>query len=195
MMKRDLGAKDILFPTPVLIVGTYGKDGVPNAMNAAWGGICSSNPPAVAISIRPERKTYQNILEKDVFTVNIASEPMMAEADYFGLVSGNKIKKFNHVRITPVKAPHVDAPYLEEFPLALECRVMQIIKVGQHMHVIGEIVNVIASEAVLDEKGHVDVKKLKAIGYDPAGNHYVAASEIVGDAFSAGLSLAEAAKN
>lgn len=194
VMKKELGAKGILFPTPVLIVGTYDKDGTPNAMNVAWGGLCSSNPPAIAISIRPERKTYQNILEKDAFTVNIANEAVLAEADYFGVISGNKVKKFDHVNITPVKASHVDAPYLAEFPLTLECRVMQVIKVGQHMHVIGEIVNILADEAVLDEKGRVDVTKLKAIGYDPAGNHYVAASEIVGNAFSAGLPLAEKTK-
>lgn len=193
-MKKDLGAKDILFPTPVLIVGTYDKDGTPNAMNVAWGGLCSSTPPAIAISIRPERKTYQNILEKRAFTVNVASEAVMAEADYFGLVSGNEARKLDHVSVTPVKAEHVDAPYLAEFPLALECRVMEILNVGRHAHIIGEIINIVADEAVLDEKGHVDVTKLKAIGYDPAGNHYVAASEIVGAAFSAGLALAKKAK-
>lgn len=194
-MKKNLGAKDILFPTPVLIVGAYDKDGTPNAMNVAWGGLCSSKPPAIAISIRTERRTYLNILEKNAFTVNIASEAVMAEADYFGVVSGNQVKKFDHIDLSAVKANYVDAPYIAELPLALECKVMQVIKVGQHMHVIGEIVNVIADETVLDEKGRVDVVKLKAIGYDPAGNHYIATSEIVGDAFSVGLPLAEKAKN
>lgn len=188
-MKKNLGAKDIIFPAPVLIVGTYNEDGTPNAMNVAWGGLCSSNPPAVAISIRGERKTYKNILVKKEFTVNIANEDVMAEADYFGLVSGNKVNKFDGVKMKAVKAENVDAPYIEEFPVALECKVLSITEVGKHFHIIGEIVNIIADEKVLDEKGNIDITKLKAIGYDPAGNHYVAASQIVGKAFSAGIPL------
>lgn len=188
-MKKNLGAKDVIFPAPVLIVGTYDENGVPNAMNVAWGGLCSSTPPAVAISIRKERKTYQNILLKKAFTVNIANEAVMAEADYVGLVSGNKVNKFESGKITAVKAGHVDAPYIEEFPVSFECKVIDKLEVGQHMHIIGEIINIIADEAVLDEKGHVDVTKLKAIGYDPAGNQYIAASQVVGKAFSAGMPL------
>ena len=188
-MKKNLGAKDLIFPAPVLIVGTYDENGTPNAMNVAWGGLCSSNPPAVAISIRAERKTYKNILSKKAFTVNIANEAVMAEADYFGLVSGNTANKFDNVNMTTVKAQHVDAPYIDEFPASFECKVLSITEIGKHMHVVGEIVNVIADEAVLDDAGSIDVTKLKAIGYDPSGNHYIAASQIVGKAFSVGIPL------
>ena len=193
-MKKSLGAKDLIFPAPVLIVGTYDEDGVPNAMNVAWGGLCSSNPPAVAISIRKERKTYQNITARKAFTVNVANEAVMAGADYVGMVSGNKVHKFDHVDLTPVKAPNVDAPYIEEFPVSLECRVMHIMEVGSHIHIIGEIVNVLADESVLNEKNSIDVGLLKAIGYDPAGNQYVAASQVVGKAFSEGMALMKKAE-
>ena len=92
-MKRNLGPKDLIFPAPVLIVGTYGQDGTPNAMNVAWGGICSSVPPAVAISIRKTRRTFANIQAKGAFTVAIATEDLMVQADYVGLVSGSKGNK------------------------------------------------------------------------------------------------------
>lgn len=188
-MKKSLGAKDLIFPAPVLIVGTYDDEGVPNAMNVAWGGLCSSNPPAVAISIRKERKTYENILCKKAFTVHIATENLMQEADYFGMISGHRMHKLEKIHMKVVRAEHVDAPCLEIFPLILECEVLHTMEVGQHVHIIGKIVNVVADETVLDEQGKVDVTKLKAIGYDPAGNHYIAASQIVGKAFSIGASL------
>ena len=188
-MKRNLGAKDIIFPAPVLIVGTYDEDGIQNAMNVAWGGLCSSDPPARAISIRKERKTYQNILRRQAFTVHIATEALMQEADYFGLVSGSRLNKVEAISMETGKAEHVDAPCLTPFPLVMECQVMQILEIGKHFHVIGEIVNIAADEDILDERGRVDAAKLKAIGYDPAGNRYVAASQVVGHAFSAGVSL------
>jgi flavin reductase (DIM6/NTAB) family NADH-FMN oxidoreductase RutF len=188
-MKKNLGASTLVFPAPVFIVGTYNEDGTPNAMNAAWGGPCASNPPAVSVSIRKERKTYENILNKKAFTIGMADEAHMAEADYFGLVSGNNVKKFENVNMTVVKAENVDAPYIAEFPVSLECRVLQMSEIGEHVHIIGEIVNVIADEAVLDAKGHIDIEKAKFIAYDAAANNYVEASHVTGKAFSAGIPL------
>ena len=188
-MKRDLGPKDLIFPAPVLIVGTYGQDGTPNAMNVAWGGICSSVPPAVAISIRETRRTFANIQAKGAFTVAIATEELMVQADYVGLVSGSKGNKLEKAGLRTVRSEHVDAPVLQDFPVTLECRVMSVTKISQHMHIVGEIVNVLAEESVLNEKGQIDAARLKAIAYDPAGNQYLAASRPVGKAFSAGIPL------
>ena len=188
-MKRDLGPKDLIFPAPVLIVGTYGQDGTPNAMNVAWGGICSSVPPAVAISIRETRRTFANIQAKGAFTVAIATEELMVQADYVGLVSGSKGNKLEKAGLRTVKSEHVDAPVLQDFPVTLECRVMSVTRIGQHMHIVGEIVNVLAEESVLNEKGQIDAARLKAIAYDPADNQYLAASWPVGKAFSAGIPL------
>lgn len=102
-MKKSLGAKTIVYPTPVFIVGTYDKSGKPNAMNVAWGGLCCSSPPCVAISVRKATYTYGNIVERKAFTINIPSEAYVKEADYFGVASGAKADKFSVTKLTPVK--------------------------------------------------------------------------------------------
>lgn len=190
-MKKSIGAKTIVFPTPVFIVGTYGEDGKPNAMNAAWGGICSSNPPSVAVAIRPSRHTYENIMNKKAFTINIPSEDLVKEADYFGMASGKNVDKLDVTKLTAVKGKNVDAPYIEEFPLNLECKVTEVIKVGVHMQVIGEIVDVIVNEDAVDEKGSPSIDKIKPIMFDPASSKYNGVGKVVGEAFSDGKEFME----
>ena len=126
---------------------------------------------------------------KGAFTVAIATEDLMVQADYVGLVSGSKGNKLEKAGLRTVKSEHVDAPVLQDFPVTLECRVMSVTRIGQHMHIVGEIVNVLAEESVLNEKGQIDAARLKAIAYDPADNQYLAASRPVGKAFSAGIPL------
>lgn len=193
-MKREIGAEAIIFPTPVLIVGTYNEDGRPNAMNVAWGGICGSEPPAISIAIRKERKTYENICRSKVFTVNIPNEKLMEVADFFGIASGKEIDKFKYAGVTAKKAGHIDAPYIEEFPVCAECRLIKTTEIGKHVIFIGEIVNVLADDSVVGEKGIIDVEKVGAIGFDPAGNYYTATGQKVGKAFSAGLEILKQAK-
>ncbi len=110
-MKRSIGAKTIVYPNPVFIIGTYNKEGNPNAMNAAWGGISCSAPPCVSISLREATYTHGNITAKGAFTVNIPSEDYVKEADYFGIVSGRNEDKFKKTGLTPVRSKLVDAPY------------------------------------------------------------------------------------
>ena len=111
-MKKDLGAKTILLPTPVLIVATYDSIGKANAMNAAWGGICCSKPPCVTVSLRKETYTYNSLMEKKAYTINIPGKNHASEADYFGIASGRTEDKFAVTRLTPVKSDFVDAPYI-----------------------------------------------------------------------------------
>jgi flavin reductase (DIM6/NTAB) family NADH-FMN oxidoreductase RutF len=125
-MKKSLGAKTIVYPTPVFIIGTYDAQGRANAMNAAWGGIVSSNPPAVGVSVRKSRYTYGNIQARKAFTINIPSEDHLAAADYFGIASGADVDKLATAGLTTVKGQHVDAPIIVEFPFALECRLLQV---------------------------------------------------------------------
>lgn len=186
-MKKNLGANTLAFPTPVYIVGTYGQEDEPTAMNVAWGGLCSSEPPCVMIAVRKGRYTYDNIVKNKAFTVNIPDADHVAEADYFGLVSGKNMRKFDVVGLTPVKAENVNAPIIEEFPVAMECKFLQSVEVGQHNVIIGEIVNVVADEACLNEKGAIDIEKVKPMAYNPAANRYDLVGEKVADAFSAGL--------
>ncbi|GAB1476506.1 flavin reductase family protein [Bacillota bacterium] len=193
-MKREIGAAPIIFPTPVLIVGTYNEDGRPNAMNVAWGGICSSEPPAISVAIRKERKTYENICRSKVFTINIPDESLMEAADFFGISSGKEIDKFQYAGVTAIKSGNIDAPYIEEFPVCAECKLISSTEIGKHVIFIGEIVNVLADERVIGAKGIIDVEKVGAIGFDPAGNNYTATGHVVGKAFSAGLNMLKQAK-
>ena len=187
-MKKSLGAKILLFPTPVLIVCSYDAKGVPNAMNVAWGGIACSEPPCVTISIREHRKTYENILAKKAFTVNIPSEKYIQEADYFGIVSGKTEDKFKATGLTPVKSDHVDAPYIKEFPFVLECTLKETHKLGIHTQFIGEIKDVKVEESALNSKGFPDPEKMKAFMFDPSTSAYYATGKFLGQAFTVGKS-------
>jgi flavin reductase (DIM6/NTAB) family NADH-FMN oxidoreductase RutF len=185
-MKKSLGAKTILYPTPVLIVGTYDAAGKPNAMTAAWGGICCSSPPCVAISLRKATYTYGNVVQQGAFTINIPSEKYAREADYFGMVSGKKKDKFAETGLTPVRSALVNAPYIAEFPFALECKLIQQIELGLHTQFVGEILDIKADDTVLDAKGMLDIEKVKPFFYVPEANADFGTGKWLGAAFSIG---------
>lgn len=185
-MKRSLGTKTLLFPTPVLIVCSYDAKGAPNAMNVAWGGIACSEPPCITVSIRDHRKTYENIMAKKAFTVNIPSEKYMKEADYFGIVSGRTEDKFKTTGLTPVKSDFVDAPYIKEFPFVLECALKETHKLGIHTQFIGEIKDIKVEESALNAKGFPDPEKMKAFMFDPGTSAYYATGKFLGQAFTVG---------
>ncbi|MDO4552439.1 MAG: flavin reductase family protein, partial [Bacillota bacterium] len=185
-MKRELKPEAILFPAPVLIIGTYDEKGEANAMNAAWGGVCSSTPPCVAVSIRESRKTYENICASCAFTVNFPGVQHLREADYFGIVSGKDEDKLEKTGLHTKRAEHVNAPYIEEFPLALECKVVKVVEIGSHKQVIGEITGILAEEEVLDEKGRPDVEKIKPLIFDTVASEYRCIGEPAGKAFHDG---------
>jgi flavin reductase (DIM6/NTAB) family NADH-FMN oxidoreductase RutF len=185
-MKKSVGAKTLLFPTPVLMVGTYDRDGKPNLMNAAWGGICCSDPPCVTVSVRKARYTYDCIEERKAFTVGIACEDRMAEADYVGIISGRTVDKFAVSGLTPVAGELVDAPYAAEFPVVLECRLLHTIELGVHTQFIGEIIDVKADADVFAEDGSLDIMKIKPLVYDPSGKGYHGVGPLLGKAFSIG---------
>jgi flavin reductase (DIM6/NTAB) family NADH-FMN oxidoreductase RutF len=188
-MKKAIGAKTVVYPTPVFVVATYDADGQPNAMTAAWGGICASNPPCVAVSIRKNRYTYDNIVERGAFTVNIPSEANTAAADYFGIVSGRNADKFAAAGVTAVDSDQVDAPIIAEFPFALECRVLQQVEIGSHVQFVGEIVDIQADESVLTEDGALDIEKVKPILFAPENQAYYGIGSQVAEAFSVGREL------
>jgi len=188
-MKTSIGVKDIVFPTPVFIVGTYCEDGKPNAMNVAWGGICSSNPPCISIAIRRQRCTYENILKRKAFTVSLPSVEYVKEADYFGMVSGKTADKFAATGLTPVKGDKVDAPYIKEFPFNVECKVIEIFQIGEHAQIIGEIMDIKVDESCLGENGMPAIELIKPMAFDPAASNYNAIGDVVAKAFSAGKEI------
>jgi flavin reductase (DIM6/NTAB) family NADH-FMN oxidoreductase RutF len=189
-MKQSLGAKTILYPTPVLIVGTYDSEGKANGMAAAWGGICCSRPPCVSVSLRAATYSHGNIVARGAFTVSVPSERYVVEADYFGIASGRDVEKFAAAGLTPVRSELVDAPYVGEYPLVLECRLLHTIEIGLHTEFIGEILDVKADESALDERGRLDIKRVMPILYAPENRAYFGVGENLGQAFSIGRRIA-----
>lgn len=188
-MKRSLGVKTLTFPTPVWVVGTYDKEGKPNVMTIAWGGICCSQPPCVNISLRKNRYSYDNIMERKAFTINIPSENYAKEADYFGIATGSKTDKFADTGLTPVKSDLVDAPYIKEFPLILECKMTHNTEIGTHTLFVGEIVDVKSDESVLGEEGLPDINKVLPVLFAPEVRTYHGIGKTLGKAFSMGKEL------
>jgi flavin reductase (DIM6/NTAB) family NADH-FMN oxidoreductase RutF len=188
-MKKSLGAKTIVFPTPVFVVGSYDPAGRPDEMVVAWGGICCSKPPCVSISIREATYTYGNIMARKAFTISIPPEKYMQQADYFGMVSGRSEDKFAATKLTPVKSDLVDAPYVKEFPFVLECSVIKVVPLGLHTMFIGEIKDVKADEAVLDKNGNPEIKKIEPMLFDPSSRAYYGVGGFLGDAFSEGKNI------
>jgi len=185
-MKKSLGAKTIVYPTPVFIVGTYDENKEPDVMAAAWGGISCSNPPCVSISLQKHRYTLKNINERGAFTISIPSEEFVEEADYFGIVSGKDANKFEKTGLTPVKSDLVDAPYVGEFPLILECKAINSLDLGMHVQITGEILDVKLDEDSAADNGKPDIVKIKPFTYDPAAMSYRGIGEKLGNAFNIG---------
>jgi len=185
-MKKSIGAKTFHFPAPVWLVGTYDADGRPNLMAASWTGICCSQPPCAMVAVRKARHTYANLLARKAFTLSLPSEEQVKIADYMGLVSGRKVDKFRQAGLTAVRGEHVDAPYAEEFPAVMECRLLHTLELGSHTQFIGEIVDVKIEADALDERGAPLAAKLKPFAYLDG---YWGLGRYLGDAFTIGKEI------
>jgi flavin reductase (DIM6/NTAB) family NADH-FMN oxidoreductase RutF len=188
-MMKSLGAKTLIYPAPVLVVGSYDKSGKPNAMTASWGGICCSQPPCVAVSLRKATQSHGNILERQAFTISIPSEKYIKEADYLGLVSGRSLDKFAAAKLTPVKSKLVDAPYVKEFPLALECKLVHVAELGLHTQFVGEVIDAKADDSIIGDGGAIDIRKLKPLIFTPDTQEYFGVGAFKGKVFSAGKGI------
>ena len=185
-MKKSLGAKTLVYPTPVFVIGTYGAEGRPNLMPASWAGICCSRPPCVAVSLRAATATHGNLSRRKAFTLSIPSESFVRQVDYCGLVSGRDVDKFAATGLTPVRSELVDAPYVKEFPLVVECKLAHQFELGLHTEFVGQVLDVKADEAVLDPGGLADILKVKPLVYAPDTQGYYGIGKFVGRAFSVG---------
>jgi flavin reductase (DIM6/NTAB) family NADH-FMN oxidoreductase RutF len=186
---KSLGAKTLVQPCPVWVIGSYDKAGKPNAMTVSWAAICCSKPPMVTISIRKATYTYGNILESKAFTVNVPSEKLAGAAVYFGSVSGRDVDKFAATGLTPVKSDLVNAPYVKEFPLVLECKLVKTEELGLHTMFIGEIVDVKAAESILGEGGAPDIMKLRPLLFVPGSDNLYGVGASVGSMEELGKSI------
>lgn len=188
-MKISLGAKTLVYPTPVWLVGTYDAVGKPNIMTAAWGGICCSMPPCVTVSLRKATYTYDSIVQRKAYTISIPSETQVKEADYAGLASGRNTDKFATAKLTPARSDVVDAPYVAEFPIVIECKLLHIFEIGLHTQFIGEVVDIKAEDSMLGDKGMPDILKIKPLIFDPGTTNYYGIGGFVGKAFSIGKAV------
>ena len=185
-MRKNFGAKPWIYPQPVLIIATYGADGTPDAMNAAWGGI--SDDQELSMCISAEHKTTANILARKAFTVSMATADQMAACDYVGIESGNQVaNKLKKAGWHTTPSEFVDAPLIDELPMAVECRLVSYDP--ESCRLVGEIVNISADESVLGEDGRIDPDKLRPITFDPIHNAYRILGEKVGNAFRDGAKL------
>ena len=185
-MRKNLGAKPFTYPQPVFIIAAYDENGLPNAMNAAWGGISEMNE--ISICISEGHKTTANILKRKAFTVSMAEAGQIIACDYVGIVSGNKEPdKIKKTGWHTAKSEFVDAPLFDELPMALECKLISYDE--ETCRLVGEIVNVCADERILGDDGKIDLNKFSPITYDPVHYTYRKIGDVVGKAFSDGNSI------
>lgn len=185
-MRKNLKAKAYIYPLPVLVIGTYDENGIPDAMNAAWGTVCDT--ARVSVCLSAAHKTVKNLLKTEAFTVAMADVKNVLPADYVGVVSANDVPdKLKNTGWHIKKGEFVNAPVFEELPLVLECK---LISYDTETEIcVGEVVNVSADEKILDEKGKIDLTEFKPVCYDCDTHGYYALGEKVGVAFSDGLKL------
>lgn len=183
-MRHNFGPKPLLYPMPVFIIATYGEDGTPNAMNAAWGGMADTEIIGICLG---DHKTTRNIFAQKAFTVSMADAENVVAADYVGIVTGDKVTdKLEKAGWHTTKSNFVDAPLIEELPMALEC---EFLSYDENTGLLlGKIVNVCAEERILTD-GKIDLTKFRPITYDPSGHGYYTLGEKVGNAFSDGKML------
>lgn len=185
-MRKNFGPKPYTYPQPVLMIATYGEDGTPDVMNAAWGGISENNEISMCISAG--HKTTENILKRKAFTISMAEEAHMVACDYVGIVSAKKVPdKFSKAGFTTESSELVDAPIIKELAICVECKLKSYDP--ETCRLVGEIVNVSVDESVLDENGNVDVAKAAPITFDPFNHAYIKLGEKVGNAFKDGAAL------
>lgn len=187
-MKKDLGLVQAVYPMPVLMVATYDENEKVNVMNAAWGQICDDDK--IILFIGEGKKTWLNIKASKAFTVSLADEAHVDVADFFGIASGNKIDdKFERTGYHSTKSDKVQAPIIEEFPVAMECELLEFLKTDYVSGIVGKIVNVKAEENVLSENGKIDPVKLKSLTFDQFQHGYYTTGEKIAQAWNAGAEL------
>lgn len=188
IMSKNLGVKPYLFPMPTYMIGTYNEDDSVDVMMMAWGGICAED--MVALNLEAEHKTVVNLEARKAFTLAVPSKETMRESDFLGIASANKMAdKFERTGLHAVKSERVDAPVITEYPLTLECEVVEMQSQPYGLRVLGKIVNVIADEKILDDNGKIDAGKLNAFVFDQMQNGYYAIGEKIGQAWHSGADL------
>ncbi len=186
-MKTQIKTTEAIFPMPVLLISTFNEEGSVDVMNAAWGTMLDRD--MVALNLTETHKTVENIKARKGFVVHIADAKHVAEADYFGVVSGSKEPdKFQKSGMTYTKSDLVDAPVINELPIAMECEFIEYQSDATGLGVIGKVLRTSVEEANMKD-GKVDIDSIEAIAFDPYTHGYYKVGGRVGDAFKDGLKL------
>jgi flavin reductase (DIM6/NTAB) family NADH-FMN oxidoreductase RutF len=188
-VKKSLGPSTLIFPNPAWVICTYDPQGKANAMTAAWAGVACSQPPCLSVSLRAATYTHACLRARQAFTICLASEEQAPLVDYLGLASGRHSDKFSVAGLTPVRSELVDAPYVDQFPLVMECSLRHTLELGLHTLFVGEVLDVKADPGVLDEQGRPDPDKIKPLVYTQGRREYRALGRNLGPAFNLGLGL------
>jgi flavin reductase (DIM6/NTAB) family NADH-FMN oxidoreductase RutF len=188
MSKVTLGPQTLIYPMPAMLVGAD-VAGKPNFMAVAWGGIACSEPPMISVALRHVRHTLKGIRQNLAFSVNVPSVELVKETDYCGIVSGSKADKVRACHFEIFYGKLGNAPLIGQCPVNLECRVVQMLNLGSHSLVIGQIEETYVSEEYLTE-GKPDVDKIRPLTYvtSPAAR-YQGLGEVVGKAWNVGKHL------
>jgi len=169
--KRSLGPKNLIFPEPAMVIGSYDKEGKANIMTAAWFGVANSRPFKVSVSLRPATYSYHCIMSSQAFTVNVPDASLISYVKFAGKYSGKDMNKFLETGLTPVRSEYVNAPYVKEFPIVLECKVTEYHDLGSHRQFIGEVIDAKIDERLLNDDGKVNMELFNPVVYSQ-GQYY-----------------------
>ena len=187
-MTKDLGVKPYLFAMPTYMIGTYNEDESVDVMMMAWDGICATD--MAALNLEEDHKTVTNLKARKAFTLAVPGVDTLEASDFLGIASSNQMAdKFERSGLHATKSNRVDAPVITEYPLTLECEVVEMQDQPYGLRVLGKIVNVIANEKILDEKGKIDAGKIQAFAFDQMQNGYYGIGDKVGKAWNSGAYL------
>ena len=189
MTKINIKTRAIRYPSPAVIASAYDNEGKADACTLAFATMCSHQPPCIMIAINhsAKRKTLEDITLQKEFAVGFPSIDQVSQTDYLGIFSGHDEDKLEKLSLTTTKAQNVNAPIINELKLSVECKVINIIKIGSHAQITGEIVNILADEDILDENGKISMRLLNPIVYDDVLYDYYSIADKVADAFNVGL--------
>lgn len=188
-MFKSLGPQAFISPAPVLLVGTYDAEGRPNVVSASWGGLCCTQPPCLAISLKRSTWTCLSLQQRQAFTVSIPGRRLVGQADFCGLVSGRTEDKFQMLGFTPEPGDHVDAPFVAECPVVLELLLRHTLELGSHVQFVGEIMDVKVDEACLTAEGLPDPARIDALTFVPLAKEYYGMGEFIARACAVGKTV------
>ena len=165
MGKQNWKPGNMLNPVPAVMVSVTDKAGNNNIITVAWAGTVCTNPPMLSISVRPERFSYNMIKETGEFVVNLTTEELLRACDYCGVKSGRDVDKFKELHLTPLAMQHVSAVGISESPVNIECKVVEVKKLGSHDMFIAEVVNVTVDDRYMDESNKFNLNDSDLVAY------------------------------